>query len=306
MGRWTGNPLAAGFTLPTLMWLRQNQPHLLEQADHVLLPKDYVRARWTGIGGTDPGDASATGMFDVSRRQWSEEILNAAGINPELLPHVRPSAEQAGTLLVTAAHRLGLPAGLPVAVGTGDQQAQAVGNGVIAPGLLSSTIGTGGQLFAPLSQYSRDLQLRLHTYCHAVPGQWHMQAATLTAGMALTWFAERVLDGRLTVEELAGAAMTVPAGAGGLFFLPHLAGERTPHMDPMARGSFHGLTLAHGWQEMSRAVMEGVVFSLRTGLDLMRAAGVRPERVHRVRRRHPASAVAAIAGGDLRSAGGAG
>jgi len=163
--------------------------------------------------------------------------------------------------------------------GAGDQEAQAIGNGLIRPGLISCTIGTGGQLFTPIDHYRVDRKLRLHTFCHAVPGLWHWEAATLSAGLSLRWLRDKVLAGRYSYQEMADAAETIEAGAEGLLYLPYLAGERTPHMDPAAKGVFCGLTLRHTWKHMTRAVMEGVVFSLRDGLELMQAMGLKVEKI---------------------------
>jgi xylulokinase len=187
-----------------------------------------------------------------------------------LLPPLRSSPEVVGHLLPDMAAVLNLPPGLPISCGAGDQEAQAIGNGIIRSGLLSSTIGTGGQLFTPIEHYGSDPQLRIHTFCHALPDLWHWQAATLTAGASLRWLRDAVLGGQYSYQELADAAASVEPGAEGLLFQPYLAGERTPHMNPNLRGSFVGLTLRHTWKHMARAVMEGVIFSLRDGLELMR------------------------------------
>lgn len=270
---WTGNPVFAGLTLPTLCWLQEHAPTIWAQLATVLQPKDYLRYRLTGELNTDYSDASATGLLAVGERKWCSDLLVAAGIPERILPKLSPSTEIVGRLRPGMATRLGLPAGVPVVCGAGDQQAQAVGNGIIRPGLLSCTIGTGGQLFATADRYQPDPELRLHTFCHAVPGRWHWQAATLTAGLALRWLRDQVLGGRYSYSELADAAAAVELGAEGLFFLPYLAGERTPHMDPAARGAFVGLTLRHDWRHLTRAVMEGAVFSLKEGLSLIRELG---------------------------------
>ena len=177
------------------------------------------------------------------------------------------------------AEALNLPAGLPVICGAGDQEAQAIGNGIIRSGLLSSTIGTGGQLFTPIDRYRFDPQLRIHTFCHALPDVWHWQAATLTAGASLRWLRDEVLGGRYSYQELADAAQLIEPGAEGLLFHPYLAGERTPHMNPNLRGSLTGLSLRHTWKHMARAAMEGVVFTLLDGLDLMRDLGASVDQV---------------------------
>ena len=279
LAQWIGNPVMAGVTLASLLWLKDNEPDAWARLAHVMLAKDYVRLRLTGDVRTDYSDASATALFDVSRRAWCDELLAATDIDPRWLPPLAESSAVVGGLRGEMAEAMGLAPGIPVVCGAGDQEAQAVGNGIIRPGLLSCTIGTGGQLVTPIDEYRCDPQLRLHTFCHAVPGLWHWEAATLTAGMSLRWLRDQVFDGRYSYDELAGAAAGVAPGAEGLLFLPYLAGERTPHLDPLARGVFYGLTLRHTWRHMVRAAMEGVVFSLSDGLALMRALGGSIERV---------------------------
>jgi xylulokinase len=273
LASWIGNPVMVGVTLASLLWLQENEPDTWARIQHVMLAKDYVRLRLTGELATDYSDASATDSFDVGGRTWCAGLLDAAGIPAGWLPPVIGAGDVAGRLRPDMAAAMGLKAGIPVACGAGDQEAQAVGNGIIRPGLLSCTIGTGGQLFAPIEDYRPDPGVRLHTFCHATPGQWHWLAATLTAGMSLRWLRDAVLEGRYGYAEIAGAAATVEPGAEGLIFLPYLAGERTPHLDPFARGVFYGLTLRHTWRHMARAVMEGVVLSLLDGLDVMRGLG---------------------------------
>jgi xylulokinase len=275
---WTGNPLDAGFMLATWLWLRENEPELAQETGHLLLPKDFLRYRLTGELGSEPSDASSTSLFDTAQRTWSQEILQALGVNPGLLPPLGDSAQIAGGLTAEMAAVTGLRAATPVVYGASDQACQALGNGVLDPGVVSCTIGTGGQIFAPAVTPAYDPQLRLHCFCHALPGRWHLMAAILAAGLSLRWLRDRILQG-LTYDQLAGMAAQVPAGAEGLYFLPHLAGERTPHMDPQARASFVGLTLRHDRRYLARAIMEGVVFALRQGLELMENLGVPVERI---------------------------
>ncbi len=244
----------------------------------------------------------ATALLDVQHRTWCDELLRAVDLPIDRLPPLQSSTAVAGYLTREMADAMGLPVGLPVMCGAGDQEAQAIGNGIIRSGLLSSTIGTGGQLFASIDHYRSDPQLRIHTFCHALPDVWHWEAATLTAGASLRWLRDEVLGGRYTYQELADAAQTITAGAEGLYFRPYLAGERTPHMDPNLRGSFSGLTLRHTWKHMARAVMEGVVFSLADGLELMRDLGAQCRSGHRVRRWNETSLVAATASGCVRRA----
>ncbi|MFN2283599.1 MAG: xylulokinase, partial [Anaerolineae bacterium] len=215
---------------------------------------------------------------DTVNRRWSTPLLDALGLDAHVLPPVAASAAITGGLLPEIATATGLRPGTPVIYGGSDQAMQAVGHGVVAPGVLSSTIGTGGQLFASVARPAYDSQLRLHCFCHVMPDMWHLESAMLAAGLSLKWLRDNVMPG-LTYQEIADAAATVLPGAEGLFFLPYLAGERTPHMDPRARGSFVGLTLRHGRAHMARAVMEGVVFGMRQGFALMLDLGVTPERI---------------------------
>jgi xylulokinase len=270
---WIGNPVMPGFMLSSLLWAKEEEPSTWNQLAHLLPAKDYVRLRLTGELVTDFSDASATAMLAVQQRAWCVDLLRAADIPIDLLPPLRSSAEVIGHLLPQMAEAMNLPADLPIVCGAGDQEAQAIGNGIIRSGLLSSTIGTGGQLFTPIDRYRSDPQLRIHTFCHALPAVWHWQAATLTAGASLRWLRDEVLGGRYSYQALADAAASIEPGAEGLLFHPYLAGERTPHMNPNLRGSFTGLSLRHTWKHMARAVMEGVVFSLHDGLELMRDLG---------------------------------
>jgi xylulokinase len=279
LAEWIGNPVMPGFMLSSLLWVKEEEPETWQRLAHVMLAKDYVRLRLTGEIATDFSDASSTALFDVQHRVWCDDLLHRVDIPIGLLPALRDSSAVVGHLLLEMAEALQLPVDLPVVCGAGDQEAQAIGNGIIRSGLLSSTIGTGGQLFAPIDRYRSDPQLRLHTFCHAIPNLWHWQAATLTAGASLRWLRDAVLGGRYTYQELADAAATIEPGAEGLLFQPYLAGERTPHMNPNLRGSFVGLTLRHSWKHMARAVMEGVVFSLFDGLELMRDLGAKFDQI---------------------------
>lgn len=274
----TGNPLAAGFMLPSWLWVRENEPLVATSTRSLLLPKDFIRFRLTGQTGAEPSDASSTSLFNPSLRAWSQPLLDALDIDPALLPPLADSAALAGELTLAAAEDCCLPAGLPVVYGASDQACQAVGHGVVAPGLLSSTIGTGGQIFAPLDTPVFDPLLRLHLFCHALPERWHHQAAILAAGLSLKWLRDRFFPGE-HYSTLADWAAQAPAGSEGLFYTPYLLGERTPHMDPHAAASFVGLTLRHDRPHLVRAVMEGVVFALRQGLDLMLELGTPAERV---------------------------
>ncbi len=274
LAAWTGNPVATGFMLATWLWLRALEPGVYKATHWLLLPKDYVRYRITGCAGTEPSDAASTSLFDLTYRTWSTPLMAALGLDAAVLPAVHASTEVAGGLTREAASAAGLVAGTPVVYGGSDQAAQALGNGVLTPGVASSTIGTGGQIFAPTARPTIDVaELRMHSYCHVLPDVWHVQTAILSAGLSLRWLRDQVL-GEGSYQELADMASTVPAGASGLLFSPYLAGERTPHMDPRARASFVGLTRRHERRHLVRAVMEGVVLAMRQGLDVMEALGV--------------------------------
>jgi len=278
LGRWTGNPLATGFMLASWLWVVENEPEIAGKTASLLLPKDFLRYRLTGALGTDASDASSTLLFDTAQRRWSHDLLDALRIPPDLLPPLGESAQVAGALTSAAADAMGLREGTPVVYGGSDQAMQALGHGVVEPGMMSCTIGTGGQLFAPLREPAYDPELRLHLFCHAMPDRWHLEAAILAAGLSLRWLRDSVLIG-MSYQQIADAAGELAAGAEGLIFLPHLAGERTPYMDPNATGAFIGLTLRHGRAHMARAVMEGVVFALRQGLELMEGLGPPVERI---------------------------
>lgn len=266
-----GNPALTGFQAPKVVWLREEEPDNFARVSRVLLPKDYVRLRLTGEYATDVSDASGTLFLDVKGRDWSGEILAALEVPRDWMPTVHEGPESTGTLREEVADELGLPSGIPVAAGGGDNAAAAVGTGIVQPGLVSSSVGTSGVLFAHTAEFKPDPSGRLHAFCHAVPGAYHLMAVTLSAGGSLSWWRDTAGG---DFDELVGAASEVPPGAEGLVFLPYLSGERTPHLDPGARGAFFGLTARHGIPHMTRAVMEGVVFSLRDGLEIMRGLDV--------------------------------
>jgi len=275
----TGNPVLTGFTAPKIIWMRRHEPDLYARIRHILLPKDFARFRLTGELATDVADASGTSLFDVRRRAWSAEMLERLEIPPQWLPQAVESPQPTGTVASQAAEVTGLPAGTPVVGGAGDQAAQAVGTGIVQPGLVSATIGTSGVIFAPVDQPEVDALGRLHTFCHAVPTRWHVMGVMLSAGGSLRWL--RDIMGRTTREGfpdpydgMGTEAAATPAGAEGLLFLPYLTGERTPHADPFARGAFVGLTVRHGRGHLIRAVMEGVAFGLRDALEILRDLGI--------------------------------
>jgi xylulokinase len=287
-----GNPALTGFQAPKILWLRNHEPEHYARLARVLLPKDYIRLKLTGVAAADASDAAGTLLLDLRARDWSDEILRALEIPRAWLPRVVEGPEVTGGLLSEVATALGLPSGLPVVAGGGDNAAAAVGTGVVRTGVISSSIGTSGVLFAHADTIALDPQGRLHTFCHAVPDKYHLMAVTLSAGGAFRWLRDTLSgteDERrktevsssvprppssVTYDQLTAMAVSVPIGAEGLVFLPYLTGERTPHLDPLASGAFVGLTARHTAAHMARAVMEGVVFSLRDGLEIMRALGL--------------------------------
>ncbi|HUT33609.1 MAG TPA: xylulokinase [Planctomycetota bacterium] len=275
LARLTANPVAAGFMAATVRWLLRHEPETMARTATLVLPKDYIRLRLARHVGTDVTDAASTLLFDVAGRRWSDEMARAVGIRPDLLPRVHESHEVCGAVTRHAARDTGIPVHTPVVVGGGDQPVSAVGNGVIEPGTLLATIGTGGQLFAPLERPSYDPHLRTHTFCHAVPGRWFIMGAMLSAGLCLRWLRDQVFGGLgLDYAAFSEAAAQAEPGAEGLLFLPYLLGERTPHMDARARGVFFGLALRHERRHIVRAVMEGVAFALRDSLEIFRSIGV--------------------------------
>jgi xylulokinase len=276
-----GNPALTGFQAPKILWLAHHEPDAYARVASVLLPKDYVRLRLTGERATDASDAAGTLLLDVRARDWSAEILDALETPREWLPKVYEGPEVTGTLRDELADELGLPRGLPVGAGGGDNAAAAVGVGVVREGSLSSSIGTSGVIFAHRDAFTPDPSGRVHAFCHAVPGAWHLMSVTLSAGGSLSWWRER-LGGGADFGTLVGEAEAVEPGAEGLVFLPYLTGERTPHLDPDARGAFVGLTVRHGRGHLTRAVMEGVAFSMRDGLEIMRGLGTPDDDVRAV------------------------
>jgi xylulokinase len=262
-----GNPALTGFQAPKILWLRDEEPESYSRVSSILLPKDYVRLRLTGEHATDASDAAGTLLLDVRERDWSGEILEALEIPREWIPEVYEGPESTGELDAAVAGELGMPPGIPVAAGGGDNAAAAVGVGVVEEGLLSSSVGTSGVLFAASEGFNPDPSGRVHAFCHAVPGGYHLMGVTLSAGGSLQWWRDAT---GTDYDELVQEASRVEPGAEGLVFLPYLSGERTPHLDPRARGAFVGLTARHGIPHMTRAVMEGVVFSLRDSLEIVR------------------------------------
>ncbi len=277
------NPALTGFTAPKILWLRDNEPGTYEKVHKVLLPKDYVRYELTGELATDVADASGTLLFDVKRRTWHAELMQILDIPASFMPPAFEGPEITGTLSARAAAQCGLPAGIPVVAGGGDQAAGGIGCGIVKPGIISATVGTSGVVFAFSDQVTLDPQGRVHTFCHAVPGKWHVMGVMLSAGGSLRWFRDTACGAELDVARATGrdayefiteAAGTIPPGAEGLTFLPYLTGERTPHKDPYAKGAFVGLSLRHTRAHMARAVLEGVAFGMRDSLEIVREMGV--------------------------------
>ena len=274
-----GTAPAAGFLISSLHWLQKHEPDVVDRAATLLMPKDYVRFRLTGKFGTDASDAAATGVFNVRERVWADDVIEKLEFPRSIFPEVHPSAQVVGSLTGSAAQEFGLTAGIPVSTGCADQPAQAVGNGLIDPPLGSVTIGTGGQVFAPLVTPLFDSQLRLHTFCHAPEARWYLLGAMLSAGMALRWLRGILGSKQWSYAQLDQIAAEVEAGSEGLIFLPYLVGERSPLMDPKAKGTFVGLTLRHGPAHMVRALLEGVTFALRQIIDAMAGCGAELDRL---------------------------
>jgi xylulokinase len=271
----TGNDALTGFTAPKLVWVRDHEPDVWARIAHVLLPKDYVRWRLTGVLAMDRADASGTLLLDLRRRDWSTEILDALHIDRDWLPPTAEGPDVVGQVSADGSAATGLIAGTPVVAGAGDQAANAVGVGATDEGTVALSLGTSGVVFAATRSPQYDTLGRVHAFCHAIPGRWHMMSVMLSAAGSLRWFRDTLAPGE-PFGDLAASAADIPPGSDGLLFLPYLTGERSPHPDPLARGAFVGLTLDHDRRHMTRAVLEGVAFGLRDGLDLMIAAGMTP------------------------------
>jgi xylulokinase len=285
----TGNDALTGFTAPKILWVRENEPDVYARARLVLLPKDYVRLRLTGVAAMDKADGSGTLLFDLAARDWSAEVQRALDIPRAWLPPTNEGPEVTGRITAEAAAATGLREGTPVMAGGGDQAAGAVGAGAITPGVVSLTLGTSGVVFATTDAPLVEPEGRLHAFCHAVPGKWHLMGVTLSAAGSLQWYRDTLAPGE-SFDALVEEAGTAPAGSEGLIFLPYLSGERTPYPDPLARGAFVGLTVRHRRAHLTRAVLEGVAFSMRDCMGLFAQAGLAS--VKQVR----------VAGGGARSA----
>lgn len=278
----TANPAMTGFTASKILWVRNHEPEIFRRCAHILLPKDYVRYMLTGVFATEVSDASGMQLLDVPNRCWSREVLQKLDIDPALLGKVYESPEITGAVTEQAAQLTGLKAGTPVVGGAGDNAAAAVGTGVVRDGRAFTTIGTSGVVFAHTDRLTIDPQGRAHTFCCAVPGAWHVMGVTQGAGLSLKWFRDNFCG----AEKETAAGMGVdpyvlmdreaersPIGCQRLLYLPYLMGERTPHLDPDCRGVFFGLSAIHTKRDMLRAVMEGVTFSQRDSLEILRGMG---------------------------------
>jgi xylulokinase len=272
--QFTCNPALTNFTLTKCLWVRENEPEEWKKVRSLMLPKDYVRLQLTGERATDVADASGTLLLDVAHRRWSKEILELVEMDVLLLPKLYESPEICGQISAAGAAATGLQAGTPVVAGAGDQAAGAIGMGVVSHGTVSATIGTSGVVFAATGRPSLDPRGRLHTFCHAVPDRWMVMGVTQAAGLSLRWFREQFgmsVDRQLeSYEELLHEAAKAPAGCDSLLFAPYLMGERTPYLDPSARGMLVGLTASHTRAHIIRAILEGVAFSLRDTFTIFR------------------------------------
>ncbi|WP_339745043.1 xylulokinase [uncultured Rubinisphaera sp.] len=277
------NPALTGFTAPKILWLRNNEPKNYEKVVQVLLPKDYVRYQLTGEFATEVSDASGTLLLDVSKRQWSQLLLTKLELDNAILPKVYESEDVTGTLTKAAAQKLGLLEGTPVVGGGGDQAAGAIGNGIVKSGVVSATMGTSGVVFAHSDAMQVDPEGRVHTFCHAVRNQWHVMGCVLSAGGSLQWYRNHLGDAEVRQAKkdnvdpyqlITAQASEAAAGCEGLFFLPYLTGERTPHADPHARGCWIGLSLRHGRKHLVRSVMEGATYAMRDTLEIIQEMNI--------------------------------
>lgn len=279
----TANPALTGFTASKIMWVKNNEPQIFEKVKKILLPKDYIRFKLTGEYATEVSDASGMQLMNIQKREWSNEVLDKLGIERNMLGKLYESQEVSGEISREAAKMTGLKEGTPVVGGAGDQAAGAVGNGIVKKGVISSTIGTSGVVFAFSENVNIDKEGRVHTFCHAVPGAWHVMGVTQAAGLSLKWFRDNFCIEEKRTAELMDTdpyilmgqeAEKAGAGSNGLIYLPYLMGERTPHLDPNAKGVFFGLSAKHNKQDFVRAIMEGVVYSLRDCLEIIKGMGV--------------------------------
>lgn len=279
----TANPALTGFTASKIMWVRNNEPDIYKKCHKILLPKDYIRFMLTGEFATEVSDASGMQLLDVPKREWSKEVLDKLQIDKNLLADVYESFVISATVSKKGAEFTGLKEGTPVAGGAGDQAASAIGNGIVKEGRISSTIGTSGVVFAHTNNPLIDILGRVHTFCHAIPNSWHVMGVTQAAGMSLKWFRDNFCISEIETAKNLGIdpyvlmdkeAINVSPGSNGVIFLPYLMGERSPHLDPNARGVFFGLSAIHNKNDMIRAVMEGVTYSLKDCLVVLNEMGI--------------------------------
>ena len=269
----TGNDALTGFTAPKILWVRNHEPKLYSSARHVLLPKDYIRLRLTGEYAMDRAGGAGTVLFDLASRSWSSELLELLDLDPAWFPSTYEGTEVTGTVTEAAAEATGLRLGTPVVAGGGDQAANAVGVGAVTEGVAALSLGTSGVVFVTSDTPQIEPEGRLHAFCHAVPGKWHLMGVMLSAAGSLRWIHDTIAPNE-PVDEFVASAAAVSPGSDGLLFLPYLTGERTPHPDPHAKGAFVGLTVRHTRAHLVRSVLEGVAFGLRDALDLIRGAGI--------------------------------
>jgi xylulokinase len=269
----TGNDALTGFTAPKILWVQEEEPDIYAKIAHILLPKDYVRFKLTGEYAMDRAGGSGTILFDIRKRTWSREVLDVLGINPDWLPPTYEGTDITGIISKVAAEATGLSQGTPVVGGGGDQAAAAVGTGAVLEGVVSLSLGTSGVVFATMGSAAIEPEGRLHAFCHAVPGKWHLMGVMLSAAGSLRWHRDTFAPG-VSFGDFIAHADDSPAGADGLLFLPYLTGERTPHPDPLARGGYIGLTVRHTLRDLTRAVLEGVSYGLRDSFELMKMAGL--------------------------------
>ena len=269
----TGNLALTGFTAPKLLWVRDEEPETYAKIAQVLLPKDYIRYKLSGEYATDLAGASGTSLLNVAERAWSDEVLEALDVPRDWLPPVHEGTAVTATVSAEAAALTGLAAGTPIVGGGGDQAAGAVGMGCVTPDKIGVTVGTSGVVFAPLSRYAYEPDGRLHAFCHALPDTWHFMGVMLSAAGSLQWYKD-TFAADLSYDALLSEAATAPAGSEGLYFLPYLTGERTPHPDPLARGAFIGMSSRHSRGHMTRAVLEGVAYGLKDSFTLIDQAGL--------------------------------
>lgn len=281
----TGNPVLPGFTAPKILWTQKNEPEVFSAIKKILLPKDYIRFKLTGEFFSDVSDASGTSLLDIEKRIWAKEIFQAMEWPLSWMPEVTESIEASSKISQEAAQLTGLQAGTPVVAGGGDCAAQAVGSGIVEEGKISVTLGTSGVVFAQSDSYKVEPNGKLHAFCHAVPGKWHLMGVMLSAAGSFQWYKnefgqdeQRIEDegGPNAYELLTDGASEIKAGSEGLFFLPYLSGERTPHPDPYAKGCFIGMSLRHTKKHLTRSVLEGVSYGLNDSLSLMKGLGINP------------------------------